>query len=116
MDRGKFFVTFSEKVNCKGISYVSAMNTITGQRRRLDQMLAKVQVLKDNSASNGRSLAPMFKDPTSRVLKKVSIFIMKLLKNHPDSTSLPNLVAESFFYNPKGWYFQSAKYFLSPCF
>ena len=74
MDRGKFCVTFSEKVNCKGISYVSAMNTITGQRRRLDQMLAKVQVLKDNSASNGRSLAPRFKDPISSALKKVFIF------------------------------------------
>ena len=49
------------------------MNTITAQRRRLDQMLAKVRVLKDNSASNGRSLAPRFKDPISRVLKKVSI-------------------------------------------
>ena len=55
----------------KGVSYVSAMNTITAQRRKLDQMSAKVQALKNNLASNGRSIATWFEDPISKVLKKV---------------------------------------------
>ena len=50
------------------------MNKITAQRRKLDQISAKVQALKSNLASNGRSMAPLFEDSISEALKKVSFF------------------------------------------
>ena len=53
---------------------MSAMNTITAQRRKLDQISAKVQALKSNLASNGRNMALLFEDPISEALKKVSFF------------------------------------------
>ena len=54
-----------------GISYVSSMNTITAQRRTLDQMWAKVHDLSNALASNGRQFAPRFDDPISKVVRKV---------------------------------------------